>query len=382
VWGCVIYAVSCLAWLHAATASAAEAPRHFVRVRSGQRGFVVGPNDTSFTPWGFNYDHDRQGRLLEDYWHDEWPAVVEDFYEMKELGANVIRIHLQFGRFLKSPTDLDASNLESLRKLVQLAEREGLYLDITGLGCYHKADVPEWYDRLDEAGRWKAQARFWEAIARTCAASPAIFCYDLMNEPVSPAGRGQPDHWLGPAFAGKHFVQYISTDPAGRERPEIGRQWIETLTTAIRHVDPHHLVTVGLVDWSLERPGLTSGMVPSRIADKLDFLCVHLYPRDGKLEEDIETLAGFAAVGKPVVIEETFPLRCSGEAFRTFLVDSRRHADGWIGFYWGQSRRELEARRDDLRAQAKPGDEAFREAIATSLMLQWLETFHQLHPRR
>jgi len=29
----------------------------------------------SITPWGFNYDHDETGRLIEDYWHDEWPKI-------------------------------------------------------------------------------------------------------------------------------------------------------------------------------------------------------------------------------------------------------------------------------------------------------------------
>ncbi len=49
---------------------------------------------------GVNYDHDSQGegRLLEDYWIDEWETVRGDFREMKELGANVVRIHLQFGK--------------------------------------------------------------------------------------------------------------------------------------------------------------------------------------------------------------------------------------------------------------------------------------------
>ena len=31
------------------------------------------------------------------------------------------------------------------------------------------------------AGRWRAQASFWETIAKTCAKSPAVFCYDLMK---------------------------------------------------------------------------------------------------------------------------------------------------------------------------------------------------------
>ena len=35
--------------------------------------------------WGVNYDHDDAGRLLEDYWADEWPTVVEDFREIKAL---------------------------------------------------------------------------------------------------------------------------------------------------------------------------------------------------------------------------------------------------------------------------------------------------------
>jgi hypothetical protein len=50
------------------------------------------------------------------------------------------------------------------------------------------------------------------------------------------------------------------------------------------------LITVGLVDWSLDRPGLTSGLVPDKIVDDLDFLCVHLYPEKGKVEEALKTL--------------------------------------------------------------------------------------------
>ena len=31
-------------------------------------------------------------------------------------------------------------------------------------------------DKLDEAARWRSQARFWQAVAQRCAESPAIFC--------------------------------------------------------------------------------------------------------------------------------------------------------------------------------------------------------------
>src|SRR6516225_2548836 len=55
-----------------------------------------------------------------------------------------------------------------------------------------------------------------------------------------------------------------------------------------------HLLTVGLVDWSLDRKGLTSGFVPEKVADDLDFVSVHLYPKKGQVDEALKTLAGFA----------------------------------------------------------------------------------------
>ncbi len=338
----------------AAIVSAAPPPMPAIEATA--TGFRLAGTAQGFTPWGFNYDHDQGGRLIEDYWNAEWETVVGDFREMKALGGNVVRVHLQFGRFMRSTTEPDEPNLRQLRRLLTLAEETGIYLDLTGLGCYHKADVPAWYDALDEAGRWGAQAKFWEAIATACKDSPAVFCYNLMNEPVVASGRGE--QWLGPAFGGKHFVQYITRDSAGRARPEIAKQWVDKLAGAIRKHDPKHLITVGLVDWSLDKPGMTSGTVPTVIAPSLDFLCVHLYPRPGKLEEDMAVLAAFAAAGKPVVIEETAPLFCGPEEFSKFVTASTKHAQGWIGFYWGTPEADLDPK--------KPAD---------ALMKTWLTLF-------
>ena len=138
---------------------------------------------------------------------------------MKRLGANVVRIHLQFGKFMKGPNEPNESALKQYARLVALAEQTNLYLDVTGLGCYHKKDVPKWYDRLSEEARWAAQANFWKYVANRSAQSPAIFCYDLMNEPVVPGGDRKPEDWLGPDFAGSCFVQCITLSQAGRPRP-------------------------------------------------------------------------------------------------------------------------------------------------------------------
>jgi hypothetical protein len=337
----------------------------WIRVGEDKHSFVLATSGQRFVPWGFNYDRDARSRLLEDYWLDEWAKVEKDFAAMKKLGANVVRIHLQFGRFMDAADKPNDKSLKQLERLVKLAERNGLYLDLTGLGCYHKKDVPAWYDVLSEKDRWAAQARFWQAIAEHCAGSPAIFCYDLMNEPVVPGGKRKDGDWLGPAWAGKCYVQCIALDQNERPRAEIARQWVKTLTTAIRKVDRHHLITVGLVDWSLDRPGrMYSGFDPAKIAADLDFLCVHLYPKKGKIDEALETLAGFA-VGKPVVIEETFPLGCSIEELGKFFDGSKKTAVGWIGFYWGQSAEEL---RDS-------------KAFGDVLTVQWLEFFEKRRPR-
>lgn len=334
-----------------------------VRVSPDGRGFVLHPSGRAFVPWGFNYDHDEAGRLIEDYWDGEWPKVEQDFREMKELGANVVRVHLQFGRFMNSETEANTNALVRYAQLLRLAERTGLCLDVTGLGCYHRQDVPPWYDALDEGRRWATQANFWRAVARVGRNSPAIFCYDLMNEPVAPHKTGVGKEWLGPPFAGKHFVQWISREGRGRERPEVARAWIRQLAGAIREVDPNHLVTVGLVDWSLPRPGLDSAFHPAVIAPELDFLSVHLYPENGKVSEAIETLKLFN-VGKPVVIEETFPLKCSREEFDDFFQRSKAHAAGWIGFYWGRTVEECRRSRE----------------MTDAFMLGWLEWFQQRRP--
>ena len=85
-------------------------------------------------------------------------------------------------------------------------------------------------------------------MAARCAESPAVFCYDLMNEPVVPGGKRKDGDWLGPPFAGKHFVQFITLDQADRPRPAIARQWVRRLAAAVREKDRRHLTTVGLMD--------------------------------------------------------------------------------------------------------------------------------------
>ena len=346
-----------------ATNAPAGSGLDWIKVSRNKQGFVGAASGRQLIPWGFNYDRDHKFRLLEDYWEAEWPTVVEDFREMKQLGANVVRVHLQFSKFMDAPGRPNEASLERLGRLVKLAGETRLYLDLTGLGCYRKQDVPAWYNGLGETERWQAQARFWEAIAARCAGNPAIFCYDLMNEPIVPGGKRAAGDWLTGELGGFNYCQFISLDQAGRSRPEIAQRWVALLAAAIRKHDQRHLITVGLLPNSLETSAFASGFVPRKIAEHLDFVCVHIYPKTGHSKEDLELLRGFE-VGKPVVIEETFPLTCTAKELGQFIEGSRKYAAGWIGFYWGQM----------------PEDLSRSTSIGDSLTAAWLKLFREMNP--
>ncbi len=345
-------------------AKAPAEPLEWIRVSDDKTHFVGATSGKRIVLWGVNYDHDGPGRLLEDYWEEEWATVVEDFGEIKDLGANVVRIHLQLPKFMDTAEQPNTANLERLAKLVRLAEETGLYLDITGLGCYHKQDVPAWYDALDESARWDVQARFWQAVAKVCKDSPAIFCYDLMNEPVLPGARKETE-WLTGELGGKHFVQRITLDLAGRSRQEVAAAWVKKLTTAIREVDDRHLITVGVIPWAQVFKGAKPLFYAPEVGEPLDFVSVHFYPKKGELEHTLEALAVYE-VGKPLVIEEIFPLSAGLEETAQFIEASRKHVDGWITFYWGQTIEENEKRND----------------ITGAIIAQWLRYFRDHSPHQ
>lgn len=327
-----------------------------IKVNAERAGFV----DASGKPfyiWGVNYDHDESGRLLEDYWEQEWQTVEQDFQEIKSLGANVVRIHLQLGKFMDSASAANDYALSHLDKLLKLAESTGLRLDITGLGCYHKRDVPLWYDRLSESDRWDVQRRFWVAVASRCKSSPAVFCYDLMNEPILPGSKTESD-WLAGEFAGKHFVQRIALDLNGRTREQVASSWVKHLATAIREVDPQGLITVGVIPWAMTFPGAKPIFYSPRVSGPLDFVSVHVYPKRGEVNQALAALRDHE-IGKPLVVEEFFPLNCSPEEAEEFIDRSR--ASGFISFYWGHTIQQYEQSSD----------------IKGAILANWLKTFQK-----
>ena len=189
VWGVILTAMAAGAGAAARTEAAQTAPPaqklEWIRVSDDRTHFVGATTGWRVVLWGVNYDHDERGRLIEDYWHPEWAKVAADFAEIKALGSNVVRVHLQLAKFMDTAEKPNAANLARLGELVRLAERTGLYLDVTGLGCYHKPDVPAWYDAPDVAARWEVQARFWRAVAKALTRTLTPMLKNTMTMPAS-----------------------------------------------------------------------------------------------------------------------------------------------------------------------------------------------------
>ncbi len=322
-----------------------------VKIAPDKKGFVLHPSGDRYIPWGHNYASvDILERLAND------PARVErEFSEMKAAGTTVARIHPEMPRILIGADKADPNALDQLRKLLRIAENSGIYLQITGIACYKIKDRMAWYDSMDEQDRWKTQAFFWETIARTCAASPAVFAYDLVNEP---AAVGKPaDGWYTGRMGDVEFCQRLSLNPGQRNGDDVFREWTERMVAAIRSHDQTHLITMGMLPF----PGAYKAA-----AEQLDFVSPHLYPKTGKVDDEIKLLKQFDW-SKPIVIGETFPLSCGADDERDFLLKSRDFAHGWMG-HWPD---EAPAKLAELK---KTGQATIHNAI----WLSWVELFREI----
>jgi hypothetical protein len=111
------------------------------------------------------------------------------------------------------------------------------------------------------------------------------------------------------------------------------------------------------------------GPPPQVVGSELDFIAVHIYPETGKVAAALKNLRQFD-IGKPIVVEETFPLSCGVSDERDFLLQSRGIATGWIGQYPDQSPEQLLA----LQRSGKI-------TIAQAAYLSWIELFCEVGPR-
>jgi hypothetical protein len=123
------------------------------------------------------------------------------------------------------------------------------------------------------------------------------------------------------------------------------------------------MVTVGVIPWVFVFGGGKPLFHSPTVGKRLDFVAVHFYPKKGEVDKALTALKAYD-VGKPIVIEEMFPLACSQDELVEFIHSSSDITDGWISFYWGKTAEQLKA-----AEKPTPG-----EAITAV----WLEKFREL----
>ena len=65
-------------------------------------------------------------------------------------------------------------------------------------------------------------------------------------------------------------------------------------------------------------PGAKPIFYSPEVSGPLDFASIHLYPKTGEVDKALAAMAVYD-IGKPLVIEETFPLSCSIGEMDDFL---------------------------------------------------------------
>ncbi len=313
-----------------------------VRLSADGWGFVDG-KDRAIVPWGCNYYDPFTGwapRLWEQF--DE-SRVADQFGQMQGIGVNVVRVFSTLAAVLQSADKPDSVGLGKIARMLDIAADHGIRVILSGPGTWEGA--PSWWHEVSPLDCFvapqllRAQAAAWKGLASALEGHPALFSWELLNEPCAP-WRPSPavcEAWnawralnapAGPAdLPSPRPPLYLDWSwDLQRFREHLAFEYARIMTDAIRGEDTSHLVTMGLhqksavFDWYPPDP--YAAFNPHRLAPLLDYISVHFYPhhffhpniyRDPFETEEgmLETLLHGRAVaryvhvpGKPVVMEE------------------------------------------------------------------------------
>lgn len=208
-------------------------------------------NQQEFRPKGINY---YPQAFPWDIW-EPFPedTIRDDLRIIKELGMNTIRIFVGFDEFGKGYVNYEY--LEKLRILLDMAEDEDIAVIVTLFDFVGNYELPN----------WPACDRHLETILKKFRTHPAIFAWDIKNEPDLDFKHAQTDRVIN---------------------------WLEFMLAKARQYDPNHMITIG---WSQPEMAYL-------YEERLDFVSFHYYRKSKDLAVAIQELK--QQTNKPVVLGE------------------------------------------------------------------------------
>jgi hypothetical protein len=129
------------------SASAAVAP---LPPRVHPRGDDLVAAGKRFQVWGFNHGFARRQvvrRFIDRPSAENRKVVNRQMRRASGLSANTMRIKLEYGQVMRSTTQARPAAIRALTGILTMAERNGIYLEITGLVTSRIERSPGWYDR-------------------------------------------------------------------------------------------------------------------------------------------------------------------------------------------------------------------------------------------
>src|SRR5690554_1819414 len=172
-----------------------------------------------------------EARAFWDRYRDVY-ITKEDISFIKALRMNVVRVPFNYKLFTPEdyPEIWTGPGFDMLDRVIEWSREEGLYV----LFDLHAAPCGQTGENIDDSIGYpwlfeseECQARtvdFWKKLAERYRDEPVVIGYDLLNEPIP------------------HYPEYEKYNP-------LLEPLYKRITTAIREVDPNHLIFLGGAQW-------------------------------------------------------------------------------------------------------------------------------------
>jgi hypothetical protein len=391
---------------------AQDSQSEFIRVADDSWHFETDVSGTAFTPFGTNY-YDPESYGTHEVWDN--PAFTapnpignfdsirtrNHFAQLQGIGVNVIRIFLSSMKFEPTRYTLDEASFQKVDKIISLAKEYDLRIIFDLVEVWEGAPQTGWlsWDYYSDEVSLDGLEYLVKAFGDRYKDEPAIFAWDLTNEPYVKWTDGPMDalwiDWIHLKYANEDSLSdawpdyplsgenwdnpYIPSETTNNPndqrlfdfqlfRDDVAYNWTKRLVEAIREVDSKHMITVGLIQWSIpfkqniEQPGGYAGFNPQKIAPLLDYVSVHGYDWwDEHAGTYIQGLLRYCYANKPVLLEEF-------EYHNSTVDETLGSASGWVSWaaYAGPSETDPEAYLFDSDGTINAAGTAF-QAKASSI---------------
>lgn len=327
-----------------------------ILIDNNSQRFVKEKDGSVFTPLGVNYFPLATGWPPHIWDRSHKDDYEKDFAKIKALGLNCIRVFTSIAKLMPSgKNQVDEQVLEYMKDMLDTASKYDIYVIFSGPCGWDGR--PQWLnDIVQGKERIKSFCSFtdkdylnqrsflWTKIAKKFSGHPALFAYELINEPDIPWDADGFDV-LWAEYVEKRLGENIDEElrkilvENRNEIPEnnfevesrllfeyqtfrnqLSYNYCKLCCDAIRKGDKSTFITLGThqatVPFVGQTPGKYHAFDPHYIGELFDYISLHFYPYDdcidicdgeenvSKWKNLLHAYINYMDIGKPILVEE------------------------------------------------------------------------------